>query len=314
MASSFDPGRVGVRLRVDAGVIGGVDVVLTRPAPARALRGRPATDAVALLPLLYSLCGKAQGQAARLALAAARGEETAVRRDEAVAREIAGEHLWRLLVDWPRALGLPAEEALFVAGRRLLAEAHFPKWVEGNLQRAEGPLARLLAALAAAAEPPATENRLLPDFEAAASVELWPRLDEALAAAPTWRGRAAQTGAFARAPNSGPPLQGRVQARLAELVSLAPGRVSAVPVAPGVGRAVVDTARGPLMHELTLDGDRIADYVIVAPTEWNFHPAGPLVAWLGGLPEAAARDLAPRAVLALDPCVPWTLEVGDDGR
>ena len=34
------------------------------------------------------------------------------------------------------------------------------------------------------------------------------------------------------------------------------------------------------MHEIVLDGERIADYFIVAPTEWNFHPQGPLGGWL----------------------------------
>jgi Ni,Fe-hydrogenase I large subunit len=82
-------------------------------------------------------------------------------------------------------------------------------------------------------------------------------------------------------------------------------------VAPGRGRALVETARGLLMHEIVLDGERIADYFIVAPTEWNFHPQGPLAGWLMG---RAANDrdtvqrLAARAVAALDPCVRWELE------
>ena len=44
----------------------------------------------------------------------------------------------------------------------------------------------------------------------------------------------------------------------------------------------METARGLLMHEIALDGERIADYCIVAPTEWNFHPQGPLAGWLIG--------------------------------
>ena len=47
------------------------------------------------------------------------------------------------------------------------------------------------------------------------------------------------------------------------------------------GRALVETARGLLMHEIVLDGDTVAEYFIVAPTEWNFHPQGPLAGWLG---------------------------------
>ena len=85
---------------------------------------------------------------------------------------------------------------------------------------------------------------------------------------------------------------------------------SAMPVAPGVGRALVETARGLLMHEVVLEGDRVADYRIVAPTEWNFHPQGPLSGWLIGRPcsdEADLRGFAAQAVAALDPCVRWDL-------
>jgi hypothetical protein len=306
MAPSFDPGRVSLRLHLDGDRVAAAEAASVRPSVARALRGMEADRAVDLVPLLYSLCGKAQGVAARLALAAARGEATPLRREESVAREVAGEHLWRLLVDWPKILGLPAHEALFVEGRRRLAQADFSDWVGSRL---DVPFARLLQALSAVAEAPATENRLLPDLDAAASLALWPRLEEAFAAAPTYRGSAAETGAFARRACGDTPLRARVRARMEELLAGAPGRVSAVPVAAGIGRALVDTARGPLMHELALDGGRIADYVVVAPTEWNFHPAGPLASWLGGLTAAAAEELAPRAVLALDPCVPWNLEM-----
>src|ERR1017187_4182898 len=226
MATSFDPGRVRVRLRVDGDVVDAVEVASVRPSVARALRGRLADEVVALLPLLYSLCGKAQGLAARLALAAARGEGTNARGDEEAAREIAGEHLWRLLVDWPNVLSLPVDEALFVEGRRRLAQADFSSWVKERLQSPGGTFDRLLGALSAAAEPSATEHRLLPDFDAVASLTLWPRLDETFAAAPIHQGLAAETGAFARVPCAGLPLRARFRARLEELAFLAPGRVS----------------------------------------------------------------------------------------
>jgi len=65
------------------------------------------------------------------------------------------------------------------------------------------------------------------------------------------------------------------------------------------------------MHEIVLDGDRIADYLIVAPTEWNFHPQGILAHQLLGQ-KAGGRDVlqqhVARTVAALDPCVPWELE------
>jgi Ni,Fe-hydrogenase I large subunit len=66
------------------------------------------------------------------------------------------------------------------------------------------------------------------------------------------------------------------------------------------------------MHEIALDGERIADYRSVAPTEWNFHPQGTLPAWLAGSDARdrnALRARVMRAVMALDPCVRWELEV-----
>jgi Ni,Fe-hydrogenase I large subunit len=73
----------------------------------------------------------------------------------------------------------------------------------------------------------------------------------------------------------------------------------------------VETARGLLMHEIVLDGERIAYYFIVAPTEWNFHPQGPLAGWLIGrdaTDHEAVKNFATRAVAALDPCVRWEHE------
>jgi hypothetical protein len=256
----FDPGRVTLHLICAAGRVAEVRVACERPAVAAALRGRPADKAAALVPLLYSLCGKAQGVAAHLALAAARGRATPPRADDDVSREIAGEHLWRLLLDWPKLLGLPADEALFVAARRRLATTDYRDWAAAELK----PIFdRLLAALAALPEPA-----------------------------------------------GGTPIRDRVAARIAAALSPAPGRVAAEAVAPGVGRATVDTARGPLIHTLRLDGELMADYAIDAPTDRLFAADSPLVGWLSGLSEAAARELAPRAVLALDPCVPFDVAQG----
>ena len=70
--------------------------------------------------------------------------------------------------------------------------------------------------------------------------------------------------------------------------------------------AWVETARGLLVHRVALDGERIAGYRIVAPTEWNFHPAGAFARGALGLAAAddgAARDAAcagwsPRSIRA----------------
>lgn len=309
MASSFDPGQVSIDLHVAAGRVATVAVACRRPAVARVLRGQPAARAVELVPLLFSICGRAQGTAARLALAAAHGETVPAHHEPVVAAEIAGEHLWRLLLDWPRLLGLPGDESLFLAARRQLGTPGFADWARARLQPA---MDTLFAALAQLPEPAGPAAPLLPSLEADASLAFWPRLDDAFGTLPTWRDRPAETGALAR---GGRPADGsvlaRVQARWREVLEPA-GRVGAAPVADGVGRALVDTARGLLMHELRLEGERIADYVIVAPTEWNFHPDGTLAGWLQGAPATGARALAERALLALDACVPTRLTVTGD--
>jgi hypothetical protein len=113
------------------------------------------------------------------------------------------------------------------------------------------------------------------------------------------------------------PVAARAFARLAELVALVTGDVrtdrnAAATVDAGTGAAWAEMARGLLTHVARVEGDRIAGYAIVAPTEWNFHPRGALPA---ALEHGAAADLpaAERAVAVaaatLDPCVALVAEV-----
>jgi coenzyme F420-reducing hydrogenase alpha subunit len=64
------------------------------------------------------------------------------------------------------------------------------------------------------------------------------------------------------------------------------------------------------MHALRIEDGKIADYAIVAPTEWNFHPDGPFVreasGWMASTREAAELRLK-ALVLALDPCVEYQI-------
>lgn len=78
----------------------------------------------------------------------------------------------------------------------------------------------------------------------------------------------------------------------------------------GAGLGMVEAARGLLAHRVELEDGRVTSYRILAPTEWNFHPAGPLAA---GLREVPAGDGLERQahllVHALDPCVACTVLV-----
>ena len=83
----------------------------------------------------------------------------------------------------------------------------------------------------------------------------------------------------------------------------------------GVGLAMIQAARGLLVHRVRVDRDsgHIADYRILAPTEWNFHPRGVAVAGLARLmaeaPRADLERLARLYITALDPCVEFELRL-----
>jgi len=320
VSGGIDPGCVKLRIGSASGRISSVSVASERPVVANYLRGRPADEAVRLVPLLFALCGQAQGRAAALALAAARGNEFQAQLDPAIQREALREHLWRWLLDLPAQLGEAAMREEFVAAARWVANGQRDELaVLLNDARIEALRQRLESMEDASEAAP----RLLPSLDARASLDCWPRLDADFCRTPHWQGAAAETGAIARRKDSARATTAAFAARwLARLDELrdwasgtekvgAGGTASAVPLGATRGRALVETARGLLMHEIVLDGERIADYFIVAPTEWNFHPQGPLGGWLMGRDAAdreALQAFAARAVAALDPCVRWELE------
>ena len=307
------------------------EVPSKRPMAARILTGQPVERAVDLVPRLFSLCGQAQGVASRLAWCAARGEvpEVAALRENGrrVALEAIGEHLWRLLLDWPPMLGQPARKDEFLVWRKRLLAVSDPAgaaWLGdelGRWLRAEQPLP---VATAAAAAPGA----LLPWLAA----EAWAQqsMSADFAEQPTFAGLPAETGPLARRAEdagvaallaAGQGVAARLAARYADLRFLAgallepqrlDGWLGAAQIAENIGLARVETARGLLLHLMQVNDGRVGRYVIVAPTEWNFHPQGAFVREITGCPaaslagaETAARYLA----LALDPCVAYEVVV-----
>ncbi len=82
--------------------------------------------------------------------------------------------------------------------------------------------------------------------------------------------------------------------------------------ANGSGLGVVECARGRLAHWLKTENGTVSAYRILAPTEWNFHPEGPLPRglvgrWVGE--GARARQAVEWLVTALDPCVDFVLDL-----
>ncbi len=119
--ASLDTGRVRIRLSCTGGRVNDVQLGCERPDVTPVLRGRSASQAVQLIPLLFGLCCQSQSRAATLALAAARGEECQPRLDPEVQREVLREHLWRWLLDLPALLGKEALQQEFVSGAKSIA-------------------------------------------------------------------------------------------------------------------------------------------------------------------------------------------------
>lgn len=84
------------------------------------------------------------------------------------------------------------------------------------------------------------------------------------------------------------------------------------------GLARVEAARGHLIHKVSICSQahrRVVDeYMIVAPTEWNFHPKGTLVKMLQGVrvEQRKVKSLVETLILAIDPCVAHEVEVNSD--
>jgi hypothetical protein len=148
--------------------------------------------------------------------------------------------------------------------------------------------------------------------------------------------RAPQTGALSRCANAplvrelhaeyGYGLSTQLAARLVEVGSLLDGlREHGLALTPeptngepaitsGSGLGSVDTARGRLFHWAEVRNGRITRYRTFAPTEWNFHPEGPLARGLVGSMAAdlpTVRRAVDLFVTAVDPCVGVTLEVAE---
>lgn len=117
-----DAGKLKLRVTWDGNTVRQVDTVATRPQAFRLLHGKAPESAVQLARLLFNVCGNAQGAAAAAAIAAAQDRLLAERAvlERGIAREAMQEHLWRLLLDWPRVLELPQAQADFVRWHGML--------------------------------------------------------------------------------------------------------------------------------------------------------------------------------------------------
>lgn len=161
----------------------------------------------------------------------------------------------------------------------------------------------------------------------------WLKVPDFAAMTPTAEGVPQATGAFVREAeqplirnlSSAPTLLTLFATRLTELLSLTAtassiSLVHAQPTGDHEGTALVATARGTLLYQVSINEKQHAERVrIVTPTDWNFAPDGPCRTLLSSLPFTDAADFACKArwvTTGLDPCVPCDLtfhltEAGD---
>ena len=372
----------------------GVRIRSTRPVrAARLFVGRGVEETARLLPALFSICANAQAAASAQALERALGLEPEPRlaglRARLVEAETLREHLWRILLDWPRLQGREPDSAAMaqVMGqygmlRRALAGIGDPfrpgaTWTEPDRPAADQAAAELASLVASRVfgERPADWLTRVDGF---AGLDAWsartgtgaaqlvrrvidsdqgdlgrspigplPALSDrdldpwlcgpeadAFVARPTWNGAPRETSPLTRnlsctlvgtlTGSHGNGLLTRLAAQLLELARLTAGGStpadremtgsgSGLEPGLGLGLAQVQAARGLLVHRARIADDRVADYRILAPTEWSFHPEGVVASGLADLAQRAAHsDLLPLArlfVAAVDPCVDFDLEL-----
>jgi hypothetical protein len=329
---------VKLEVTLSAGMVQSADLRSDRPVSlCRALLGRNAEDLPAAFERLYALCGRAHRIAARFAIDAARfRESTDAARRRAVrdlAAERAGEHL-RSSFTTAVALQLAVEPAELQAVRAAvaatrpgaegsgLAAALGVLGLDGEPPRPASWAGRMLAEAGAHADAAAPVDALSPADDPAVLAAL-AASGGAYAARPHLPSRRPETGPLARCGGTGAP-RDRLAARFAEIRHAAavlsdqaedrPADWIASETLPGgTGFAAVETPRGRMHHLAAVDaGDRVTGYAVLAPTEWNFHPDGPLIHALRGrrVGSGAAAEARIRWLVGLfDPCVACALEL-----
>ena len=334
-----------LRARLRAGAVEKVEIVSPRVDPSPVFLGLKPEEAAILAGRLFSLCPVSQSLAARMAGEAALGVriDATARRDWALGLvcERLGEMLRASLLDWPGAAPVPEDvgclrdalkalRAAPAAGAAVLPGLHAA--TEGlGLGGADGKsfFDRQIA------EARDDESQVVmapraPDFLAAGDdAEIFAAmiLDRGFSRAPTLPGRCPETGASARRGCTG-SLADRLEARrddmtaaldtIEQLLRGGEPPQDALTAMGGNGRgfAAVDSARGRLYHSVQLDeAGRIADYRIVAPTEWNFHHEGPFARALRAAridAGAEAKRRIERLAFVFDPCIRAIAEIVDE--
>lgn len=294
-------GLLTVQANYLAGGLDSLGVQLRRPPVTRLFIGQHPEAVVKTVPYLYTLCAHAQRAAAQAALAAAAGVARRPVDDGELWIEFLHENFWRLLLDWPSALGIEPANAAFIAWRSERQGADRVAATQGLIAGALREMAEKCRFLLVDRTPVPVSG-----FPALAP-ERWLAY---------WQGCAAE----APQPQRPASIAAAYARRLAEVelaaAALAENRPYPVAAAGGEGWGVGQTmcARGVLTHAVHVEEDKVKNYRVWAPTDCHFAAADGLQILLAGqrfADGAAARHALEQAVLALDPCLPYVLELNN---
>lgn len=295
-------GLLIVRGRFADGAWRDLAVDLKRPTVSRLFAGQLPEAVVKTIPYLYTLCAHAQRVAAQAALAAAQGQMPRPADSQELWIEVLHENLWRLLLDWPPALGLDADNGAFINWRN---GRQGPACIE-TTQRLLADTLRPLAAKCLkilvdrgddrpAMQPPELDPEPWLDYWQGMAAEL-PELNRPVSIGAAYRRRLAEVNSALAALVAGKPFPVEAEGREGW----------------GVGQTL--TARGVLTHAVHVVDGKVASFRVHAPTDSYFADAGPLVALLGNCRFSSldqAKQVLNQAILALDPCLPYEVELQD---
>lgn len=299
-------GELKVRAGLLAGELHALAVDLRRPSVTPLFTGQLPDVVIKTVPYLYTLCAAAQRTAAQAAVNVALGEPLRAPAHRELWLEFLHENLWRLLLDWPPALGLPAAREAFVAWRARRYEADVAAITQALVDDTLAPLAKTCLQGLGGDGAPAVQDAAATDLDAPAWLAYWQGMADV-------RPQPAAPGRIAEA------YAGRLADVRRAILALQADHPYPVARAGGDGWGVGQTltARGVLTHAIHVVDGQVARYRVQAPTDGLFADARPLHTLLAGRRFASAelaRQALDQAVLALDPCLPYTLDLSLEPR
>jgi hypothetical protein len=340
--------NVTVTMRDD--VIDDVEIASRRQPPiGKMLAGQPVVRLLDVVPRLFALCSSAHAVAAQTAVDAARGRAASPDQERRRLAAVLAERLVELSRGLVVGRGASASPGAVEAVRTIARAAALFSMDGAHEPAAQANAASAISNLACQIDAGSRKagsslhragQRPLPGC-------LTPEQDRAVisaleaggacfAIAPDIDGAVPETGVWARfresalcAPHDDDNIDGRAAARRREISGLAlrlaalastsalddcgERTIAAYRLGRGRGAAAVECARGRLFHLVEIDpDDRVARFECLAPTEWNFHPRGPLVQMLRGatVPDRTRlRSMIEETVAAFDPCVGFRVTI-----